>query len=313
MERAPLTIISVKFGPSQLLTRNARLCRALNPDAVYQWLVVNNDHDELFGSSAAAEFRVLPGVPRPSDANDRGSAHHASAIMAALPHVSSRFVLLLDHDFFVLKPNWMRSIIEHTSAAGLGFFGSVWHPRWSYQPRDFPSVHFMLIDLAQVELSALDFRPDRRGNRVDALISHPKLPIGQALRTLLQVGAFRDTGWRVRQRFVNSGLRAECLVPHVNLEKIQREAHPLHRVVAQVLPGLRNPIPRADAVTMQSFLRADSPLGYAHGWEEFFWRDAPFGVHLRSVGRRITDSASDLAELDRLLERYAICGKLTQR
>jgi Glycosyl transferase family 2 len=303
MKQAPLTMVSVKYGSSAFLTRNAALVRALNPAAPYEWIVVNNDNDEKFASS---EFRVLPGVPRPSDPKDRGSAHHAAAIMAALQHVSSRFVLLLDHDFFVVKPDWVQSLLEHVTEKKIAFFGSVWHPRWSYQPRGFPSVHFMLIDLEQVDRSALDFRPDMNGNRLDAIISHPNLPLPQGLRTLLQMGAFRDTGWRVRERFINSGLRAECLVPHVNIKEARRDAEPLHRFVAQVLPRVRNPIPRADEITDGSFLRADSLVGYALGWEEFFWRDAPFGFHLRSVGRRITDSETDLAELDRLLELYSI-------
>ncbi len=306
MERSPLTIISVKFGSGELLTCNAALVRALNPDASYEWLVVNNDHDREFASSGASAFRMLPGVPRPEEARDRGSAHHAAAITSALQFVRGRYVLLLDHDFFVVKPGWMRAILEHVTEESIAFFGSVWHPRWSYQPRGFPSVHFMLIDLEQIDRSALDFRPDMNGNRLDTLISQPNLPLPQGLRTLLQTGAFRDTGWRVRQRFMDSGLYTECLVPHVNLESARRDAEPLHRFVARVLPRLRNPIPRADEITSQSFLRADSPLGYALGWEEFFWQGVPFGFHLRSVGRRITDSEADLAELDRLLGRYAV-------
>jgi hypothetical protein len=299
---ALLTMLSVKYGSSRFLTRNAALCRALNPEAAYEWLVVNNDFDEAF--AADPRFRVVSGVPAVSK-SDRGSYHHAAGIKAGLEFVSSRYVLLHDHDFFVIRPDWVRELLEYVEVHRLAFFGSVWHPRWSYQPRGFPSVHFMLIDLEQVPVSALDFTPDMTGDRLDAVISAPHLPIPRALRSLLQVGRFRDTGWRVRDRFRRSTLRFECLVPHWNLEVALDVAPWLHRWLSPWLPDALNPLPRgSSALTDQSFLRSDSVTGYERGWEEFFWRGAPFGVHLRTVGRRAGDVIQDDAELDRLLELY---------
>ncbi len=229
--------------------------------------------------------------------------------MEGLRFVSSRYALLLDHDFFVIRPDWIRQVLDRVQTKRLAFFGSVWHPRWSYQPRDFPSVHFMLIDLERVPVQELDFAPDMASNRLDALISHPRLPIPGALRTLLQVGQFRDTGWRVRQRFRDSGLRFECLTPHFDVRAALEDAPPLHRLAQRWLPDRRSPIPRTKAVTEQSFLRGLSPLAYRSGWEEFYWHDRPFAFHLRSVGRRalepVRDTVQDDAELDRLVAHFS--------
>ncbi|MGY2893087.1 glycosyltransferase family 2 protein [Deinococcus sp. UYEF24] len=300
-----LTILSVKYGPARLLEWNAELCRALNPDTRYEWLVVNNDADETFAHSTA--FTVLPGVPVPPTANpkDRGSAHHAAALMDSLKRVSGRYLLLLDQDFYVVRPGWIARLLAHAEAQRLAFFGSVWHPRWSYQPRGFPSVHFMLIDLEQVPAAALDFRPDMGGDRLDALISHPRLPLPPALRTLLQVGTFRDTGWRVHDRFRTSGLRFECLTPTFDRDAALQEAHPLHRLTARLLPEHRRTIPGDPAsFTEQSFLRSVSELAHQRRWEEFFWQGEPFAFHLRSVGRRGAGADEDHAELRRLIEEY---------
>ena len=303
-----LTILSAKYGPARLLEWNAGLCRALNPGARYDWIVVNNDFDEGFASDSAG-FTVVPGVPPPARAGasgqkDQGSLHHAAALMAGLRHVSSRYLLLLDQDFYVVRPDWIAQLISHAQAERLAFFGSVWHPRWTYQPRDFPSVHFMLIDLEQVPIGDLDFRPDMDGDRLDVLISDPRLKIPAALRTLLQAGKFRDTGWRVRERFRRSGLRSQGLVPAFDDRTAWCAAHPLHREANRWLPEDRRLIPRR-SVTDRSFLRPVSQIAFQGRWEEFWWQGEPFAFHLRSVGRHSTAVPEDHAELKRLIELYS--------
>ena len=303
--RAMLTILSVKYGPAHLLKWNADLCRALNPAARYEWLAINNDADGSF--APGQELTVIPGVSVPPTVNlkDRGSAHHAAALMSGLQHVSGRYLLLLDQDFYVIRPDWIAQLLAYAGEHRLAFFGSVWHPRWSYQPRRFPSVHFMLIDLEQVPATSLDFRPDMGGNRLDALISHPRLPLPPALRTLLQVGTFRDTGWRVRDHFRTSDLRSECLTPTFDRGAALREAHPLHRMTARLLPEHRRVVPADPAsFTERSFLRSVSEFAHQRRWEEFFWQGEPFAFHLRSVGRRGAEADEDHAELRRLIEQY---------
>ena len=299
-----LTLLSVKYGDPVHLRRNAALCRQLNPGAEYAWIVVNNDVDGPFAPDAADEFHVVPGAKRGTH-GDRGSYHHAAGIMAGLRSVQSRYLLVIDHDFYVVRPMWIEQILEHTRSQGLAFFGSVWHPRWSYQPRDFPSVHFMVIDLEQVSLDELDFTPDLSADRWDALVSSPRTPIPQALRVLLQVGRFRDTGWRVRERYRRSALNTERLQVHWNRTAALETAPALHRALEGVLPEALNPYPRTGKeLTGQSFLRPVSSLGYGWGWEEFSWQSVPFALHLRGIGRgavRGVAGAEEAAELERVL------------
>lgn len=294
-----LTLLSVKYGDAALLRRNASLTRRLNPDTEYDWIVVNNDFDPVLEAKPGA-FTVIPGAERELR-GDRGSYHHAAGIMLGLRAVQSRYVLIVDHDFFVVRPNWMRDLLEHMSARGLAFFGSIWHPRWSYQPRDFPSVHFLWIDLEQVSVNALDFTPDLGGDPLDNIISHPRTPLPAALRTLLQTGRFRDTGWRVRARYRRSGLPWETLTTHWNRAAALEAAPWLHRAFQAVLPAMFNPYPPvSSAFVADSFLRERFPRAYALGWEEFWWRGEPFALHLRGVGRGVAGT-DDSAELERVL------------
>ena len=296
-----LTVLSVKYGSSHWLLENAALCRKLNPDFSHHWLVVNNDNDPEF-ERVAHGFELLPAVNRPLS-RDRGSAHHAAALNRALEQIQTRFLLVLDHDFYVVRPDWMRELTQHMLRLELAFFGSVWHPKWSYQYRDFPSVHFMLVDLQRVPRHLLDFRPDIGGDLWDNVVSSPRVLLPRDVRVLLQVGRFRDTGWRVQRRFAQR-VRFECLTPHFDLVEESARASGLHRFAQRFLPSQCSVVPKSGAqVTQRSFLKSAHAHAYSSGWEEFFWFDRPFAVHLRLVGRHGADKA-DQRTLEDLLENF---------
>ncbi len=279
-----LTIISVKYGSSQWLAKNLEFTQAQNPDSKLQWLIVNNDNDPNFVCSQT----VLPAVPR-GDQKDKGSYHHAAAIMSTLPLVKTRFLLVLDHDFFILRRNWIDEITQHMMARELSFFGSVWHPKWTYQYRYFPSVHCFFVDLERVNIHELNFMPDIGGDWLDNIISHPRLPLPEFLRTRLQIGNFRDTGWRIYQRFKRHTF--ETVIPHFNAQP------------KPFIPERFSLIPtKVNSFTRTSFLSTTSRYAYKNGWEEFFWQAQPFGLHLRLVGRNAIHD--DENELNRILEMY---------
>jgi hypothetical protein len=292
-----LSLISVKFGSAALLERNVQLVHDLNPDTNFSWLVVNNDFEPNFRLRGV---EVLAGVPKPH-ASDKGSTHHALALNLALNAVKTRYVVLLDHDFFVLRPNWIGETFEHLHQHKLAALASQWHPRWSYQPQRLPSVHFLLLDLEQ--FSGVDFRPDFFGNRFDALVSSPHLPLPAALRTLLQTGAYRDTGWRLLEQFKTRAFM--CLDVAVDLPRLERGAPWLYRLAQRVLPPSWSPLPK----TMRGYTDAHflPPQAQELGWEEFFWQGRPFAFHLRRVGN--ATNQDDTALLEQILADSALTQK----
>ncbi len=288
-----MSIVSVKFGSKLWLEQNLELIRRLNPNAHYDFFVVNNDSDPSF--KPPLEIKVLPGVPRALQ-GDKGSYHHAAALNSALPFVKTRFLLILDPDFYVIRSNWIEAVIDNMESRGLACFGSVWHPRWTYQYRYFPSVHFMLLDLEKIPLETLDFAPDIGVSWWDKTLSQSRIPA--SIKSILQIGTFRDTGSRVQRRFRDT--KTECLQPHVDLESVISSFNALQKISVS-LPDRLSLIPkRKNYFTTQSFLRHTSPFAYQQQWEEFFWHNEPFAFHLRQVGRG--SGLQDQTELRHLLQ-----------
>jgi Glycosyl transferase family 2 len=290
-----LSIVSVKFGSKLWLEQNLELIRRLNPNSNYDFFVVNNDSDLNFKPSP--EIQVLPAVPRVLH-GDKGSYHHAAALNSALPLIKTRFLLILDPDFYVIQPNWIEVVIDYMKSQSLACFGSIWHPRWTYQYRYFPSVHFMLFDLEKIPLETLDFTPDIGVSWWDRTLARSQIPA--SLKTILQIGTFRDTGSRVQRLYQKA--KIEYLQPHFDLESATSSFDALQKLSLS-LPDRFSLIPkRKNYFTAQSFLRQTSLYAYQQQWEEFFWQNAPFAFHLRQVGRG--SGLQDQTELSRLLQNH---------
>jgi hypothetical protein len=98
----------------------------------------------------------------------------------------------------------------------------------------------------------------------------------------------------------DAAVKREMLVPHfipgspcrLRLERLLPENW-------RTYPGNRS------AYTSRSFLQTLHGKAYEAGWEEFFWENEPFAVHLRRVGRSWSGwkTEEDLALLDDFLAR----------
>ncbi len=302
--RDDLTALSVFFHSEALLQQNIHLTDRLNPGSRMRWLAVNNGSPKVLGLDVS-RVEVLNGTPDiPFEVSrDRGSLHHSEGLMLGKGHVSTRFLLVIDPDFYVLRPRWIDDVLEHMESHKLSLFGSCWHPRWWYQYRYFPTVHFMLIDLDRLPLHELDFSPGIREDRLYQTFDKATwLP--DQLRTLFLIGRFKDTGHKIRESVLRQGGHSfETLVPHFvpayQDSCIGRFCRRYPRLIPEILS--RTPT-RRNAFTEQTFLREIAPEGYSLGWEEFFWQEKPFAVHLRNVGRGKSTSAEH-PELQSLLQR----------
>ncbi|MGH9695848.1 MAG: hypothetical protein ACRD5Z_16975, partial [Bryobacteraceae bacterium] len=268
--------------------KNVELTMHLNPGLKSRWIAVDNT---LAGpgacNSAVPGVEILPGVPRPR-ARDKGSLHHAMALEKALHEVRTRFVLFMDPDFFVIRANWVEIVLSHVAEQGLGIFGSVWHPRWFYQYRNFPSVHFMLVDLHQIPLTQVDLKPLISDDRWWQIINRDRTPWPRILRDTLKAQRCRDTGWQIYRRYRDDpAISVETLLPHYVPPEDAR--YKWERRLAPLLRESWRKYPDSGTFTEESFVKAQCPQAYAQAWEEFFWREAPFAIHLRRVGRSMAN------------------------
>ncbi len=163
-----LTIGSVYYSKENLnlLKLNFYLTKKLNPTSDFCWLIVDNSPEgsQYKIKEEATNIKVIKGVKKINKLHAPGSYHHAAAINLSLEHVRTRFLLVLDCDFFIVWGNWINEILDHMQKNNLSFLGSVWHPAWYAKYRYFPSIHCFFIDLGKVDVKKLNFTPDIKDN-----------------------------------------------------------------------------------------------------------------------------------------------------
>ncbi|MFO0747940.1 MAG: hypothetical protein U1F43_20110 [Myxococcota bacterium] len=314
MPSAPdVTLLTVVHDAIDLFALNVAHTRWLNGEHagaanVTKWLVVDNRvGDGEAGARAEGGWpdgvTVIPGAAR-TDARDAGSRHHADGLHCGLAHVRTRFVLVLDPDFYVLIDGWIERVVAHAEARGLALFGSAWHPRWTSQFRNFPSIHCLLVDGRRLPFERLDLRPRIHEDAWWQRINDESRWV--PLRGLLKRGRIRDTGSELHRLYRRDpAILHEELVPHWTGPRrlASRAALRVGAALGRRLPWAALETTRA---TPESFLRRDFPDAYADHWEEFFWQGRPFAFHLRQVGRQRLGSAtaSDAERVAAVLAAY---------
>lgn len=309
-----LTICSVAFSNLEFLQLNIDYSAALNLKKELNWLVVDNSTEQTLITSPHLHANVIPGVEAPVISKGKGSFHHAAALNKALSTVTTRFVLFLDPDFFIVRPNWAKDIVAYMQAHNLAMLGAPWHPRWYRKIRYFPCSHCLLIDLNQIPAESIDFMPDVLNNRQPVYSGYIK-----GLMTTLEMRGYRrtarwlqrnyerwrrnvehptlissarDTGYYLYKKYgdplnIRLGLYQPvfepCLAEMLPAD-IPHRAFQVSRLLRPLLPDKRSYIPKRRGYFSPIGFRE---LGYpdirAQGWEEFLWQGQPFGFHIRSM------------------------------
>ncbi len=315
---AQLTIITVGLEKHyDYIRRQLKLIDALNPGAACRFLVVDNaPRDGPHLTLDDPRCVVLEGVDAtPLPERGRGSYHHAAAINLAMPHVRTRYVLVMDPDLFVVRPGWIDQCLDHMRRRGLAVFGVPWHSRWVRKWRDFPCVHFMLIDLHKAPIGQIDFTPalvedldaDSRPLSVWLKAHVPRL------NNRILIGSRRDTGWRLRKRF-GRGHRIELALPVVDFDQeLPKPPHLLTlegRRLEHRLPRRWSYLPRPDQYVMAEDAPAFHGAPFKRlGPEKFMWRGEPFCFHLRRNARDriwgLADQSLERDDLDLLLNQVS--------
>ncbi|MBK9779887.1 MAG: hypothetical protein IPP55_07540 [Anaerolineales bacterium] len=161
MQIDQLTICSVSYRSASLLDLNLSLTRDLNPTANFHWLLVDNNNDFLDRKPQDAQtVQLLTGDSCHNRGHFRGSYHHALALNKALGVVSTRYLLVIDPDFFIFRKNWIKDVLNYMAKKELSFWGAPYYPDLAWKRRYFPTVSCMLIDLERVFKKDLDFTPE---------------------------------------------------------------------------------------------------------------------------------------------------------
>jgi len=279
---AELSICTVSFHSATWLALNHALVTRLNPGAEVLWWVAENTPGDAAErlDPATDRFRVVPGAPFEPRPYAAGSYHHAAGLARLIPRVATRFLLVLDPDFFVVRRNWIREVLEHMKSAQVAVFGAPWHPSRFRKLRYQPCAHCTFFDLERVDRDGLDFSPDYEcgSNRAPKREARSLWSRADPLRLAKRrrIGTSRDTGWRLQQRWATDPtLRVECLQPSFRPRLFQRIGDVCFPEALRLVPG------RPGYFVSQSFADAGISGLEETDCEEFFWRGAPFGFHVR--------------------------------
>lgn len=246
-QQPEITFLTVSYNSAPYMALAAQLVKGLNPDTPYTWLVAENSPPNApyrIAADSPLYDAVLSGPPQRPDPDlpGKGSYHHGDGLNMLLEQVKTRFVLVYDPDFYVVRPNWIRDVLAHMKRHQLAFFGAPYPPRNVTKYRYFPCGHFLLIDLDRAPKETLDFTPtlaERWAQREQDVIDTPKRlaalpwltkamthwmykgldethPVGLKKRAN-KVGNSGDTGYRIYERYRDSA-KAECIVPSCNPE-----------------------------------------------------------------------------------------------
>ena len=198
----------------------------------------------------------------------------------------------------------------------LAFFGAPWNPNWFTKYRYFPCVHCMFIDLENVKLDTLDFRPGQN----DYALRHHSSVLSKIIKRIRNriisnlyqrriIAIAQDTGYNVYHRYFRlKKFRKELVIP---VYKISFEPPlNLNQFLNKILPDRFSFVPKRPGYYSRFGFRE---LGYAdvekYGWEEFIWKNEPFGFHLRRFFQRFQQSIFDVE--DELINLKRVISNLT--
>ncbi len=313
-----LTICSVSYKSGAYLELNREITRTLNPESPHRWLIAENTPEDLpyrLELSSDPRFTVIQGpepIERPKALKATASYHHASALNLLISQVNTRYALVLDPDFFVVRPQWIQQVLSHMQTQNLAFFGAPWFPLYLTKYRYFPCVHCMFIDLEKVDKAQLDFNPaieefqapdiqtfySRKGVRrrmalhlqliIRAYTRNKKQRVESLMYNRRSVGASPDTGYRIYKDFHGKpDYLSECV--QGAFDPMQDSNHwkkAFNRWIERQLPEELTYLPKDTRYySTQHFRDLGYPDLHGHGWDEFIWQGEPFGFHIRNYLR----------------------------
>jgi len=332
-----LTICTVSYKHKSLIEENIQFIQKMNPCIAVSWIIVENTPEGVAGRMNIGKkdnVEVLVGSLNNFKGIATASYHHASGLNKALPLVRTRYVLVLDPDFFIIRPNWINDVVDYMENRNLSFFGAPYNPKRYMKYRYFPCIHCVFIDLKQVDSKKLDFNPQY--DQVHLLDNHTKAqiessrfggelfyrfiqPIKHNLRLFIKrkavIGSSRDTGYELFLIFAKH-FKSECIQPVFKIGF--SDVCPkylmswLNRLIEFFLPDEMCYFPKKkDYYSSVSF----KDLGYLDmfnkGWDEFVWQGKPFGFHLQGAKKdgSTTDHSQEMYFLRDVLGQSLVKAK----
>ncbi len=321
-----IDICTVSFHNGPHLNLNWLLTERINTAPHHcRWLVAENSPSEAYDQLDATDSRFQ--ILRGANPQLLPNYQHTEALHTCLTHATSRFVLILDPDFYLVYPDWIDRVIRYMQDKHLSFFGAPWHSSNIDKYRYFPCVHCLFIDQELLPVDKLDLRPDRPNQAIDKYrTSHQNYTtsnsISHTLWSRLTNAAWRLSGLKGRRHnYCDTGTRFyykyrtdkshsfETATPVFRLP----EESPVHissygRILDSLLPDALCYLPKRRDSYTNTGLRELGYLQHApKHWEEFMWNGKPFAFHVRRNKRKEDrDAEGEIYTLTQCVDEFSV-------
>ena len=319
-----LTICSVYHSEmtARILEMNGIFIRKMNPNISWTYLAVNNSPQESIHLKSAG-IKEFPGVPLPENLppypgpistwSSYTGYFDGGASNSLLKHIKTRFVVFLDYDFFIVRPNWINDVLSYMEKENIGILGAPYHPKYWVKFRYFPSKNCIFVDREKIgkEFYDWDFRPQysieevkktmtAARHKAEQKAKHPKPPPSklrrffQSIRKRHYLGLSKDVGFNLRRRYYGQDkIKYECFQPTVVLNDflyhyyLDGHWHKILYQLEKLVPERWSFVPKKkNYFTFKSFKNVGFFDVLSAGMEEWWWREVPFGFHLRGFKER---------------------------
>lgn len=315
-----ITILSVIYShqTEDQILENYRLVSALNPSRSFHWVVGYNFSLKFPGPNVARFKETNLNLVRCLDNDDQtlfnspitGAQQHGAALNLLRRLVNTRFLLILDPDFFIIENDWINQVIGSMGDSGLSFFGSTWDPKNYKKFRGFPSIHCFFSDLSRVALNELDFGVEIQNRpKISPIFQKivKKLPNSIKLlfdRSMVQVNS--DPGSAIYRKFGRSAHQSSTLIPYFQRFSTDRTLSLLYFLVLRLsdlfFPAEKRIIPDPRYYSKRNFSDHGCAIALPAQWEQFFWNHKPFAFHIRSTLTIKDGKAFDLQQLRTIID-----------
>lgn len=280
-----LTICSVDYNNQAELNINYSLTKRLNPKSEFEWIRIQNAPlNNVDKAQARKNFTLINGVD-PSEIQEneilksRGSYHHALGLnLLKNLDIASDYLLIVDPDFFIIYPEWIKEVINYMRSNKLDVFGAPYDYRYFEKYRYFPSVWCCFIDLNKVDIQKVDWRPlnpySYKISKLDHFwyylfknSNHPRIGLGRD----------GDTGARFFLKF-HKETKNDILIPSAEkyIEKLAKKSN-----YDFLYPKRYRYLPKKKYYNLLRFsdfgLKEFDPV-YS---EQYFFKNKPFAYHIR--------------------------------
>lgn len=285
-----------------------------------RWVLVDNSADEALRPLARERgFDWVKGAAPPPAAactlEQSQSMHHALGLSCGLSVVSSRYLLILDPDFFLFAHDALDSLLALMKKRKLAAFGAPWTPELHYKWRDAPCMHCLLLDLNEVPKETLRFEPAGNPRANDVMNRAARFtrlfrplrsllaPVHQLTTGRIGIGQTRDTGWQIARQLRRHHAGQIGLLSAAVFDR-DRFQHPWHLRydwgwhMERHLPPRWSYLPPADHYRLVE--GTDIPDIQFLKLDAYSLHDHIFAVHVRRSRSHFYDADDEAAYIERL-------------